>query len=220
MTWLRRLRWLRSSLRESLKLIVITDKRLKPNVAQAVREALEGGATSIQLRLKESPTREMLETGRAVRRLTADYGALYFVDDRLDVALATGADGVQLGPEDMPVSVARELAPNLIVGASVYSVEEAVEAEREGAHFLGAGSVFPTPSKTGVKVLGVEGLSRVVRAVKIPVVAIGGIDKSNVGLVLSTGVTGVAVISAVMSAEDVRKATSELRKAVDKGLRG
>ncbi|MEM2021007.1 MAG: thiamine phosphate synthase [Zestosphaera sp.] len=211
---------MRSSLRESLRLIVITDKRLKPNVVQAVREALEGGATSIQLRLKESSTREMLETGKALRRLTTDYGVLYFVDDRLDVALATEADGVQLGPEDMPVSVARELAPNLIVGASVYSVEEAVEAERDGAHFLGAGSVFPTPSKASVKVLGVEGLSRVVKAVKIPVVAIGGIDKSNVRLVLSTGVTGIAIISAVMGAEDVRKATSELRKAVDEGLRG
>ncbi len=207
------------SLRELLRLIVITDKRLKPNVVQAVREALEGGATSIQLRLKESSTREMLEVGRFIRRLTANYGALYFVDDRLDVALATEADGVQLGPEDMPVSVAKELAPNLIIGASVYSLEEAVEAERDGAHFLGAGSVFPTPSKAGVRVLGVEGVSRVVRVVKIPVVAIGGIDKSNVKLVLSTGVTGIAVISAVMGAEDVKKATSELRKAVDEELR-
>lgn len=207
------------SLKELLRLIVITDKRLKPNVVQAVEEALEGGATSIQLRLKESSTREMIEVGRVVRRLTASYGALYFVDDRLDVALATGADGVQLGPDDMPVGLARELAPNLIVGASVYSVEEAVMAERDGAHFLGAGSVFPTQSKGGVKVLGVDGLTRVVKAVKIPVVAIGGIDKSNVGLVLKAGVVGVAVISAVMGAEDVRKASYELRAAVDMGLR-
>ncbi|MEM3849541.1 MAG: thiamine phosphate synthase, partial [Zestosphaera sp.] len=140
------------------------------------------------------------------------------VDDRLDVALATEADGVQLGPEDMPVGLARELAPNLIIGASVYSVGEAKAAESEGAHFLGAGSVFPTPSKTGVRILGIEGLARVVKAVKIPVVAIGGIDRNNVGLVLKTGVVGVAVISAVMGADDVMKAACELRKAVDEGL--
>ncbi|MEM4482146.1 MAG: thiamine phosphate synthase [Desulfurococcaceae archaeon] len=204
------------SLAEKLKLIVITDKKLRPNVIKSVEDALEGGATSIQLRLKDSPTREMHELGRVVRRLTAEYGALYFVDDRLDVALSTNADGVQLGPEDMPVDVAREIAPNLLIGASVYSLEEAVEAERRGANFLGAGSVFPTSSKGGVKVIGIEGLKRIVQSVSIPVVAIGGISIENAHQVLETGVAGIAVISAVMGAPDVKEATRALISIINR----
>jgi len=206
-------------LEEALKLIVITDKKLKPNVVKAVEDALRGGATSIQLRLKESSTREMIEVGKAVRKLTEDFGALYFVDDRLDVALATNADGIQLGPEDMPLDLVKSIAPNLIIGASVYSVEEAVEAERLGAHFLGAGSVYPTPSKPEAKVIGIEGLKELVRRVRIPVVAIGGITHSNVKEVLTTGVCGIAVISAVMAADDVESATRTLRELIDEELK-
>ncbi|MEM1928029.1 MAG: thiamine phosphate synthase [Acidilobaceae archaeon] len=206
-------------LEEALKLIVITDKRLKPNVVESVREALEGGAPSIQLRLKESSTREMVEIGREVRRLTRDYGALYFVNDRVDVALATDADGVQLGAEDMPVWLVREkIAPNLIVGASVHSVEEAERAQAEGAHFMGAGSVYPTSSKKGAVVIGLRGLREIVEASRIPVVAIGGINASNVREVMETGVVGVAVISAVMASPDVRRATRELLEAVERAL--
>jgi thiamine-phosphate pyrophosphorylase len=157
----------------------------------------------------------MIEVGRKIRKLTRNYGALYFVDDRLDVALATDADGVQLGPDDMPIAIAREMAPNLIIGGSVYSLEEAVRAESEGADFLGAGSVFASPTKTDARVIGLNGLREIVKNVKIPVVAIGGINTSNAEAVLKTGVTGIAVISAVMGAEDVCIATLELRKIVD-----
>ncbi|MEM1873590.1 MAG: thiamine phosphate synthase, partial [Acidilobaceae archaeon] len=189
------------------------------NVVESVREALEGGAPSIQLRLKESSTREMVEIGREVRRLTRDYGALYFVNDRVDVALATDADGVQLGAEDMPVWLVREkIAPNLIVGASVHSVEEAERAQAEGAHFMGAGSVYPTSSKKGAVVIGLRGLREIVEASRIPVVAIGGINASNVREVMETGVVGVAVISAVMASPDVRRATRELLEAVERAL--
>ena len=202
------------NLRKKLKLYVITDRRLKPEV-ESVREALEGGATSIQLRIKNAPTREMIEIGRKIRELTKEYDVLYFVDDRLDVALATDADGVQLGPEDMPISLAREIAPNLIIGASVYSLEEALKAEKEGADYLGAGSVFPTPTKRDAKVIGLEGLKRIVDSVKIPVVAIGGINHENVREVLNTGVDGIAIISAIMGADDVKIATEEMRKIIE-----
>ncbi len=205
--------------KRKLKLIAITDKKLKPDIIKSVEDALRGGATSVQLRLKESPTKEMVDLGLRIRRLTRDYDALYFVDDRLDVALATDADGVQLGPDDMPIAKARELAPNLIIGGSVYSLKEALMAEREGAHFLGAGSVFPTPSKSGVRVIGIDGLKEIVESVRIPVVAIGGINKDNVVDVLHTGVVGIAVISAIMGAEDVYKATLELRRIVDEVLK-
>lgn len=157
------------NLRRRLRLYVITDRRLRDEVETA-KAALEGGATAIQLRLKNAPTREMIRVGVELRRLTAEYGALFFVDDRLDVALAVDADGVQLGPDDMPVWKAREIAPNLLVGASIYSPEEALRAEKEGAHYLGAGAVFPTPTKRDVRILGLDGLREVVKAVNIPVV--------------------------------------------------
>lgn len=183
-----------------------------------MEEALEGGATSIQLRMKEASTRTLIAVGREIRRLTRSYGALYFVDDRVDVALATDADGVQLGPEDMPVSVAREIAPSLLIGASVYSLEEALDAEAQGAHFLGAGSVYPSPTKPDARVIGLEGLRSVVRAVRVPVVAIGGITESNVLEVMETGVAGVAVVSAVMGAPNAREAAARLRSLVDRAL--
>lgn len=205
------------NLREKLKLYVITDRRLKPEI-ESVREALEGGATSIQLRIKNASTREMIKIGKRIRELTKEYDALYFVDDRLDVALATNADGVQLGPEDMPISLAREIAPNLIIGASVYSLEEALQAEKERADYLGAGSVFPTPTKAGVRVIGVEGLRKIVESVKIPVVAIGGINHKNARDVLKTGVDGIAIISAIMGAEDVKKATEEMKKIIEEAI--
>jgi len=205
------------NLREKLKLYVITDRRLKPEI-ESVREALEGGATSIQLRIKNASTREMIKIGKRIRELTKEYDALYFVDDRLDVALATNADGVQLGPEDMPISLAREIAPNLIIGASVYSLEEALQAEKERADYLGAGSVFPTPTKAGVRVIGVEGLRKIVKSVKIPVVAIGGINHKNARDVLKTGVDGIAIISAIMGAEDVKKATEEMKKIIEEAI--
>jgi len=206
------------NLRKKLKLYVITDRRLKSEI-ESVREALEGGATSIQLRIKNAPTGEMIKIGKEIRELTKEYDALYFVDDRLDVALATDADGVQLGPEDMPISLAKEIGPNLIIGASVYSLEEALKAEKEGADYLGAGSVFPTPTKRDVKVIGLEGLKRIVESVKIPVVAIGGINHKNARDVLKTGVDGIAIISAIMGTEDVKRATEEMRKIIGGALR-
>ncbi len=205
-------------LENHLKLLVLTDPKLRPNVVESVKQALEGGATSIQLRMKEASTRQMIEAGLEIRRLTREYGALYFVDDRLDVALATKADGVQLGPDDMPVKMAREIAPNLLIGASVYSLEEAVEAEKAGADFLGAGAVYPSPTKPGVPVIGLDGLRLIVRTVKIPVVAIGGVNESNALEVLETGVAGIAVVSCVMGAPSVKDAARRLRSIVDKAL--
>ena len=207
------------NLRKRLKLYVITDRRLRDEI-ETVNAALEGGATAIQMRIKNAPTGEMIRIGKELRKITKEYDALFFVDDRLDVALAVDADGVQLGPEDMPIHIARELAPNLIIGASVYSLEEALKAEREKADYLGAGSVFPTKTKKDARVLGLEGLKKVVESVKIPVVAIGGINHENVRKVLELGVDGIAVISAIVGAPDVRKATEEMRRIIDEYLGG
>ncbi|USG99002.1 thiamine phosphate synthase [Thermococcus argininiproducens] len=204
--------------RKKLKLYVITDRRLKDEI-KSTKQALEGGATSIQLRIKNAPTKEMIEIGKEIRKLTSEYDALYFVDDRLDIALATNADGVQLGPEDMPIPTAKEIAPNLIIGASVYSLEEALKAEKEGADYLGAGAVFPTPTKLDVRVIGIDGLKKILESIKIPVVAIGGINHENVKEVLKTGVDGVAIISAIIGAENVRKATEDMRKIIEEVIK-
>lgn len=202
------------NLRKKLKLYVITDRRFRDEV-ESVKETLEGGATAIQLRLKGVPTREMVEVGREIRKLTEDYDALYIVNDRLDVALAVGADGVHVGQEDMPVDIVKEIAPNLIVGISASNLREALEGEKKGADYIGAGSVFPTRTKEDAKLLGLEGLRKIVKNVHIPVVAIGGINHENVKEVLKVGVDGVAVISAIVGAEDVVEATRRMREIIE-----
>ncbi|WP_297090163.1 thiamine phosphate synthase [Thermococcus sp.] len=204
-------------LKEKLRLYVITDRRFRDELS-TVQDALEGGATAIQMRIKNAPTREMVEIGKGLRKLTDEYGALFFVDDRVDVALAVSADGVQVGPDDMPVPLVKEMAPNLLIGASVYSLEEAVKAEREGADYLGAGAVFPTRTKADACYLGLDGLKTILETVKIPVVAIGGINHENVREVLRLGVDGIAVISAIVGAPDVKRAAREMRKIIDEYL--
>ncbi|MCD6558497.1 MAG: thiamine phosphate synthase [Palaeococcus sp.] len=205
------------NLKEKLKLYVITDRRLKDEILTA-RESLEGGATAIQMRIKNASTREMIKVGKELRKLTKEYGALFFVDDRVDVALAVNADGVQVGPDDMPVTLVKEIAPNLIIGASVYSLNEATRAEKDGADYLGAGAVFPTSTKKDARYLGLEGLKEILKTVKIPVVAIGGINHENVEDVLKLGVDGIAVISSIVGAPDVKKATRDMRRIIDKYL--
>jgi len=205
------------NLKEKLKLYVITDRRLKDEILTA-RESLEGGATAIQMRIKNASTREMIKVGKELRKLTKEYGALFFVDDRVDVALAVNADGVQVGLDDMPVTLVKEIAPNLIIGASVYSLNEATRAEKDGADYLGAGAVFPTSTKKDARYLGLEGLKEILKSVKIPVVAIGGINHENVEDVLKLGVDGIAVISSIVGAPDVKKATRDMRRIIDKYL--
>ncbi len=205
------------SIKERLKLYVITDRRFKDEILSA-REALEGGATSIQMRIKDASTKEMVEIGKKLRKITEEYGALFFVNDRVDVAMAVEADGVQVGSDDMPISVVRKIAPDLIVGASVYDLDSAINAEREGADYLGVGAVFPTDTKKDARYLGLDGLKAILKVIKIPVVAIGGITHENVREVLKLGVSGIAVISAILRAQDVRKATSDMRKIIDEYL--
>ncbi len=203
--------------KDKLKLYVITDSRLIDEV-KGVRLALEGGATAIQLRMKDASTRKMIDTGIKIRKLTEEHGALFIVNDRVDVALATDADGVHLGQEDMPVETAREIVGEMIIGVSASNLREALEAERAGADYIGAGSVFPTSTKEDAKFLGIDALKRIVEEVHITVVAIGGINFDNLKLVLEAKVNGVAVISAIMGAEDIKEAARKMRKMIDAAL--
>lgn len=204
-----------------LSLYVITDEKIGLGRSHLflAEEALKGGATVIQLRDKEKSGRELYRIGIKLREITKKYRALFIVNDRLDIALAVGADGVHLGMNDLPISVARRIAGNnFIIGASVSSPEEAVLAEKEGADYISAQSIFKTSSKEDVNVIGIEGLKAIVKVSSLPVIAIGGINKDNVRDVMNTGVKGIAVISAVVSKEDVKSATEELKRIVEEFL--
>lgn len=197
---------------------VIVDRRFTRGrpVTEIVRAALQGGATVIQLREKEANTREMIALAEAIHAITREAGVPLIVNDRVDVALAVGAEGVHLGPEDMPVDTARAiLGPERIIGASAGTVEEALEAERAGASYLGVGDVFGTKSKADAGTpIGLAGLAEIATSVSIPVVAIGGITPKKAEQAIAAGATGVAVISAVVSAQDPEAATRQLVAAV------
>ncbi len=207
----------------NLDLYVITDETIaggKPHSVIAQR-AIAGGADAIQIRDKACSPSELLRAARELRPVCRKSGTLFMVNDRLDVAVACGADGVHLGQDDMRAGTARQLAPpGFIIGVSVGTVGEAVEAEREGADYIALSPTFSTASKDDAGPgHGLERLREIRRAVSIPVVAIGGIDRQNVRDVIAAGADGIAVISAVVASPDITAAARELRDLVRKSKR-
>ena len=177
-----------------------------------VEEALEGGATILQLREKNKSTMEYIELAEKVHELTKKYNVPLIIDDRIDVALAVGAEGVHLGKEDMPIATARKiLGDDFIIGATAKTVPWALEAYEGGADYLGVGAVFHTGSKADADDVSYETLRAICQAVSIPVVAIGGIGKHNVLELGGSGICGIAVISAIFASEDITGATAELK---------
>ncbi len=183
---------------------------------EIVAAALRGGATLIQYREKNATTRQMIEQAARVHDLCRAYGVPLVINDRVDVALAVEADGVHVGPDDMPVALARRLlGRDKIVGASAGTVAEADAAIAAGADYLGVGAIFATTSKADAgEPIGLEGLEQIVRISPIPVVGIAGIHAANAASVIRVGAQGIAVISAVVAAEDVERATRELKNIV------
>jgi thiamine-phosphate pyrophosphorylase len=201
-------------LADALRLVAITDRRLAAprSVEQVVREALAAGARTIQLRDKGASAHELAERARALLELTRPAGALLIVNDRVDVALATGADGVHLGPDDLPVSdVRRHVPQGFVIGYSSDDPETARRAETEGASYLGCGAVWGTDTKdVGGEAIGLVRLRAVVESVRIPVVAIGGVTPERARAAAATGAAGAAVVRAVMAAPDVADAVRRL----------
>ncbi|HEX6559249.1 MAG TPA: thiamine phosphate synthase, partial [Longimicrobiales bacterium] len=197
-----------------LRLIVITDARIAQprSIFDLVSAALDAGAPAIQLRDKNASARELYEQAIHLLELTRPTGALLFINDRLDVALAAAADGVHIGPDDMPVDAARAIAPRpFLIGTSTDDPDTARTAERAGADYIGCGAVFGTSSKdVAGERIGPAALRRVVEAVRIPVVGIGGVDTDNVATIAGTGAAGAAVIRGVMAAADVAATVREL----------
>lgn len=197
----------KGELAERLRLIVITDSGLAHprSVVDVVEGALEAGAPAIQLRNSGASAIDLLAVGRELRSLSLAHGALFFVNDRLDVALALEADGVHLGPEDPPVvAVRRAVGAGFLIGRSADDPVVAQRAVDDGASYIGCGAVYPTSTKPNAgDVIGIEGLHKVVRRVRAPVIAIGGVTPERVAQVASSGASGVAVVGSIMAASDV-----------------
>ncbi len=205
---------------DSLLLYAVTDSRLLragETLEQKVLQAIGGGATFVQLREKHADKAELLRIAATLKKLCAARGVAFVVNDDVETAAACKADGVHVGQSDVSVERAREiLGSSAIVGASAQTVEQALAAERAGASYLGVGAVFHTDSKADAVDVPLETLRAICAAVKIPVVAIGGISAENIGLLAGSGIAGVAVISAVFAKPDVAGAARELRAKAEK----
>ncbi len=177
-------------------------------------QVLAAGVGIVQLREKDLTGRGLYELAVAFRRRTEAGGALLIIDDRLDIALAAGADGVHLGQEDLPVAAARRIAPDLIIGASSHSLEEALAAQEAGAGYVNIGPIFPTATKPAVSPLGPEAIARIAPRLRIPWSTMGGIHQGNIAQVLARGARHPAVMSAVTAAAEVGAAARALREAI------
>ncbi|OAN45050.1 thiamine phosphate synthase [Chloroflexus islandicus] len=199
-------------------LYVVTDAGLSRGRSHlaVIEAAIAGGATVVQYREKAASTRQMIAEAQVLRELTRRAGVPLIVNDRLDVALAIDADGVHVGQDDMPAAVARRLiGPDKLLGVSAANLAEAMQAVQNGADYLGVGPVFATPTKPdAAPPIGMEGLREICRHVPLPVVAIGGINATNAAAAIAAGAQGIAVVSAVVAAEDVVAAARQLRALV------
>ncbi len=181
-----------------------------------VKEALQGGVTAVQLREKDLPIRELLKLAEDMRKITKDSGAMLFINGRIDVAMAVGADGIHLGQTDLPVDVVRKIVGNrFMIGVSTHNLKEAKEAEEKGADFITFGPVYETPAKLKYgKPVGVNALKEIKNGISIPVYAIGGIKSGDIKPILATGANGVAVISAIIGAKEPKKAAEEIIRSI------
>ena len=176
-----------------------------------VEQAMKGGVTLLQLREKNKTTREYIELAKKVHLLTRKYNVPLIIDDRVDVAIAVGSEGVHLGQEDMPVSAARKiLGENFIIGATAKTVEQAVEATKGGADYLGVGAIYPTTTKVKTVLTSPDTLQEICRAVSVPVNAIGGLNKENTHIIKGTGIAGICVVSAIMKSKNPKKEAETL----------
>ncbi|MBP6021350.1 MAG: thiamine phosphate synthase [Candidatus Methanomethylophilaceae archaeon] len=204
-------------------LYVVTDRRMSHGTSEAevARLAYAGGADVVQLRMKTEDGREMLEQARMVKELADEYARYFIVNDRVDVAILSDADGVHLGQSDLPVHEARKLlGDDKIIGVSVQTIGEAITAMNDGADYLGVGSIFPSPTKPDSAPLGLDAIFQIKSAVDLPIVAIGGIDRGNIKEVIRAGADAAAVVRAAVAQRDIAAATHELRDMVLKAKRG
>ncbi len=195
-------------------LYLVTDRGLMttPTLEEAVEQAIDGGCTLVQLREKNASSREFYRSAASVKKVTDRRGVPLIINDRLDIALASGAAGVHLGQSDLPAAAARRvLGPDKIIGVSASTPAQAEAAQAAGADYLGVGAMFPTGTKTDADIISMEELKKIRAAVSIPIVAIGGINLRTAPLFRGTGIDGFAVVSAILARKDIRAAARGLR---------
>lgn len=206
------------------RLHLLTDTVLQARFShvELARLAIAGGADAIQFRQKTGATREMIEVARQMKKLCEESDVKFIVNDRVDVAIAAGADGVHLGQDDFPIPLARELlGEGMIIGGSAATIAEARKCLSQGADYVGFGPVYPTTSKDDAgPVSGIDILKQVVEALPLPIIAIGGISAENTLEAMRAGAHGIAVISAVCCQEDPERATRALHKVLQEAMSG
>ena len=204
-------------LRKDLLLYGVTDRRwLQGNTLyEQVEEALQGGVTFIQLREKNRTKEEILQEAKALKSLCGRYHVPLLINDDVEIALLSGAEGVHVGQDDVVAGEARtNVGPDKIIGVSARTVEQAINAEKQGADYLGVGSVFSTGTKADAQKIDRQTLKEICAAVHIPVIAIGGINRDNVTSLSGTGICGVAVVSAIFAQWDIQEAVKDLKQLV------
>lgn len=211
-----------TTLRSSMLLYAVTDRAWLAGrtLAECVAQAIEGGATFVQLREKEASFEETVALGREILPLCRAAGIPFVVDDDVEAAIAIGADGVHVGQEDTACAQARAaLGPDAIVGVSAQTVEQALKAQADGADYLGVGALIPTPTKPDAVDVTYGELARICAAVDIPVVGIGGLNVRTIPQLEGSGADGAAVVSAIFAAEDCREAAHGLREVCERTFR-
>ncbi|MFE4074328.1 thiamine phosphate synthase [Peribacillus sp. YIM B13477] len=199
-----------------LSLYLVTEESIAiEELTKIIAESVSGGVSIVQLREKNNSSLSFYEKASALKQLLNEFSIPLIINDRVDIALAVGADGIHIGQDDLPLPVVKKMIPeDMIVGVSVSTLEEALEAERNGADYIGVGSVFPTKTKQDATLMALEDLGEICRGVSIPAVAIGGITADNISALSDSGLSGTAVVSAIMNADNPKTASESLLKII------
>jgi len=198
-------------------LYFVTDRNIMSceRIEDAVCSAIEGGATVVQLREKNRSSREFFETALKIKEICKNYNVPLIINDRADIAKSADCDGVHIGQSDLPVYAVRKIiGEDKIIGVSAQNVRKALEAQKDGADYLGVGALFSTSTKTNTVSVTPKELAEIKKSVSIPVVAIGGINKENIDALFGTGIDGVAVVSAIIAEKNIKEAAAEMKKKV------
>lgn len=196
-------------------LYLVTDRSLMTTdtLSEAVEQAILGGCTMVQLREKNISSLDFFKLATEIKAVTDSFGVPLIINDRIDIALAVHAAGVHIGQSDIPAAIVREIiGDDMLMGVSASSVSEAIQAQKDGADYLGVGAMFPTGTKTDAAIVSIKEMQNIRQSVALPIVAIGGINKENAGLFHDMGIDGLAVVSAIIAQPNIRQAASELKR--------
>lgn len=196
----------------SLYLVTDRVRMSTKTLSEAVEQAIIGGCTMIQLREKNISTLDYYNLALDIKKITDKYNIPFIINDRVDIAMAVGADGVHIGQKDIPVNVARKIiGEKMLLGVSVISVKEAVKAVKDGADYLGVGAIFPTKTKSDADFVSIEELKNIRQVIHVPIVVIGGVSTENAMFFGSMGIDGLAVVSAIIAQKEIKQAAETLK---------